>query len=542
MRIFIVIRLIVLLLMATACSSRHNATAQSSPERYSSALKQEIADTVRLRLPKNYTKDLLHYKDSSDVVYSVQPLWVRNHWVFEVEGTFVMDSIPACYLSLYTYPGLQRHDSLIRNVEVFVTADSTEPARRTPSGWLIERKAFSRVFFRYTVVQDSLSACTEDVGSSFAALLFEKYFILHRNALFLIPVDVGIQWLQNKGSMTILWKSMPKTWQWSNTFGQNDSVQIIRGRSYQFVSDALFVGGEDVIVKDTTLASGKLLLAGFKNVWKFPTEQMLHTTTRIIAAEREWMQSATITTYQAVLSGSPGLEKEFGIGHAYPSTFIAFLSEQADSATDAVVKHTIAHEVFHTWNFGLKVKYNPVTASNLYFLEGFTEYCSRKLLLKSGLITQKEYIELFNRSLRRYQTSPYKTVTANSIVLPLAARSYTAPARLIAYWKGDILAHNWNQEIERYTKGKYSFEDVYRQALQSEGLITDSSLVALMKPYIGRDVMPDIMGVIRDGQYIEPHPEALGHGVGLKSVAFVESRFIIPISWSKVLQYYIKEP
>jgi predicted metalloprotease with PDZ domain len=331
---------------------------------------------------------------------------------------------------------------------------------------------------------------------------------------------------------------MPKNWQWINNFGINDSVQIIRDRSYQFIAEGLFFAGDTsaMTTRDTMISSGRVISGALQNSWSFPSQDILHLINKIVGIERDFMQSHTTASYVA-MTGGIAVGKEYVLAHGYTSSFLAWLSDRADSANAPVLKHTIAHEILHTWNIGSKVKYNPETGFQLYFVEGLTDYFARKTLRKANLLTEQEYIEHYNKAIEEYYSSDYRSIRAASFG---QTSSSSIPQR-IAYRKGDILAHNWNREIEIYTQGKNSLDDVFRTVIKGKEQITDSSFAVTMKPYIGRDIMLDIERIMRDGGEIVPTPDALGANTALRKKAIIKHQFFVPTEWEKIPQYFLRE-
>ena len=74
------------------------------------------------------------------------------------------------------------------------------------------------------------------------------------------------------------------------------------------------------------------------------------------------------------------------------------------------MKHTdyyilFAHEHLHNW-IGGKISNNQPDSSDYWWSEGFTDYYSRVLALRSGGIALEEFIEECNQIFRNYYLSP----------------------------------------------------------------------------------------------------------------------------------------
>ncbi len=527
-----------LTIVFSSCSEGNSQTISTVPKR-SKELKQELADSIKKCFIKNtISEQLLAYADSADVVYTIEPMTINKQLVIVIEATFKQDIYDSTCLALYTLGYLQQHDSLIYNVEALTQTNTAQPLTRNKYGWWLVQKPRTRAFIRYAVIQDSVGVSYNNLVNPFAAIILPSYFLVHRNNLFLVPATSGNQWLQNKGSMAVIWKNMPKHWRWLNNFGMNDSVQIIKNRSYQFLVEGLFFAGDTsaVVTCDTVITGGRVFSGALQRSWQFPSSDLLHLINKVVGIERDFMQAHTTASYSAMTAGI-AVEKREVIAHGFTSSFLAWFSDKETNVNEPALKHTIAHEILHTWNIGSKVKYNAETGFQLYFMEGITDYFARKILFKANLLTQQEYLQHYNRAIGSYYTSEHRQIHAMSLGMTNAANK----AQHVAYWKGDILAHNWNREIEVYTHGKYSLDDVFRSVLKSNAVVTDSSFAAIMKPYMGRDIMPDILRIMRDGGEVVPMPDALGEKIGLRNSATIKRELFIPTEWGKIPQYYLRE-
>lgn len=140
----------------------------------------------------------------------------------------------------------------------------------------------------------------------------------------------------------------------------------------------------------------------------------------------------------------------------------------------------VSHEFFHTWN-GKRLRPAPlgpfdyereVYTRSLWIAEGFTSYYDDLLLVRAGLVTEEEYLDLLSKNVERLQQTPGR------LVHPLEMASYDAwiqfyrrgenfsNASVSYYTKGAMVAFVIDAEIRRRTQDTKSLDDVMRAAYE----------------------------------------------------------------------------
>ncbi len=110
----------------------------------------------------------------------------------------------------------------------------------------------------------------------------------------------------------------------------------------------------------------------------------------------------------------------------------------------------ISHEYFHSWNVKqlrpahlLPYRYDQENYTELlWFFEGFTSYYDDLLLLRAGLITQAQYLELLSKTLNQVLGTPGRHIHS------VAQASFEAWTK---YYRQD--ANTLNATVSYYTKG-----------------------------------------------------------------------------------------
>ncbi|EER21850.1 MULTISPECIES: M61 family metallopeptidase [spotted fever group] len=109
----------------------------------------------------------------------------------------------------------------------------------------------------------------------------------------------------------------------------------------------------------------------------------------------------------------------------------------------------LAHEHMHNWT-GKKIR-NNLEGLNYWWSEGFTDYYSRVLALRSSVITLEEFIEEFNQFFEDYYLSPVIN-EYNSKIKDDNWKDYAVEK--LPYYRGFVLALYLDSLIKENNKSK----------------------------------------------------------------------------------------
>jgi predicted metalloprotease with PDZ domain len=180
-------------------------------------------------------------------------------------------------------------------------------------------------------------------------------------------------------------------------------------------------------------------------------------------------------------------------------------------------KYLLAHELFHNWNARRLGRIPEPQEAMYWFSEGFTDYYSFRLLWRGGLMTLEDYVAKYNEAVRRYYTSPLRNAPNERL-----AREFFSNAELaqLAYWRGRLLAANWDALIRTNSGGKHSLDDVmlefYRAGTSAE--LTAETIAAAVQRYAKADVLPEVKRIIDSGELLVPHGKLFGDCATLTTV------------------------
>jgi predicted metalloprotease with PDZ domain len=171
----------------------------------------------------------------------------------------------------------------------------------------------------------------------------------------------------------------------------------------------------------------------------------------------------------------------------------------------------VSHEYFHTWNvkrikpaaFAPYDLAGPALTRLLWVFEGFTSYYDDLFLLRSGTITQADYLRLLAKTITSVARTPGRakqSVTESSF--DAWTRYYkqdeNSPNAIVSYYtKGALLALALDLTLRRKSGGRHSLDDVMRLLWRRYGRdfyrgapqgIPEDALPALVREATGVDV------------------------------------------------------
>ena len=182
--------------------------------------------------------------------------------------------------------------------------------------------------------------------------------------------------------------------------------------------------------------------------------------------------------------GFGGLEHRSSTALMYPRGDLPRFSDKGNvSEGYRTFLSLCSHELFHTWHVK-RIRPEALKQSRLseetytpqlWIYEGFTSYYDDFSLLRAGLISRDDYLEVMGQNLTRLlrNTGRHKqTVTESSF--DAWTRFYKQDANsinhIVSYYnKGAIVALCLDLLLKQQSEGKYSLDDVMRTLWQKHG-------------------------------------------------------------------------
>lgn len=298
---------------------------------------------------------------------------------------------------------------------------------------------------RYRIVTAYDHEPTSADGQPFAPIVRPRWFYGFGEALFAEPSD------SSELPATFTWTGAP-----SDFVFVSDLEQLAeRNGTVQDVRSSISLGGPDTQVYREKVGDAEIRV-GIHGRFAFEHAAFVAMARSIIAAEREfWNEHGEpFTIVMAPLVGMKGHRSLGGTGRDDGFTIL-----MSDDAPIEPVRYLIAHEYFHTWNSERLGGQQGESAEMLgkWFSEGFTEFYTWRLLLRSGNYELEDFVADWNAALLEYARSPAKNEPNTRI-----AEAYWTDAAVgkLPYRRGPMLAAIWEQRLRAATGGRVDLDDV----------------------------------------------------------------------------------
>jgi predicted metalloprotease with PDZ domain len=445
------------------------------------------------------------------LAYSLEPIFASDDVHFRVELSFEGDISGTSRIELpVSWASAQNLDKGIRNLVVVSKGarleDTAEPHFKT-----ISHAPRQKITLRYDLVQVQPGNPGAGRGGGYMPVIQRDYFHWIGHGAWVKPA-----WGESaRVRVTLEWKNLPKGWTTSNSFGANRRKQKFVDFLGSF-EHAVYTGGDFRVVE--RLVAGKPVFVAIRGSWKFPDAEFVELVEKIVSIERDFWRDHDFPYYLITLLPLEGPPTAMSIGGTgLTSSFATFVTPNAELKD---LRFLLAHELFHTWNAQRLGRLPDPEQLSYWISEGFTDYYTYVLLVRSGLFTPDEYAQHLNEMLRGYYLSPARNASNERVL----AEFWTDPeVGLLPYRRGALLAMKWDAMIRAASSGRNSLDDVMRD-LYAEArkdpnrLLTTEALDQHVRRYASVGLMDDVKRYVLAGETIPPDPEGLGSGYQVKEV------------------------
>lgn len=379
-----------------------------------------------------------------------------------------------------------------------LTVEGATVSEDGPAVRVLTSKPGARLTVRYRVVSawDHDPAVGEGAGNPYRPIVRPRWFSAIGYTLFAAPEAASprpadFRW----GPLSAGWKTA------------SDLDHVIKGRktTTEDIGQSTSVGARDLKVVTRTTAGAEVKVAVI-GTWTMDTDAFADTLSKVVEAEHAYWHdrgepyTVTVTPLTpragSISLGGTGLDDGFAI---YGGT---------DSPLERM-RYLLAHEHMHTWN-PLKLGVPPPEdreAEDYWFSEGFTDFLTYRVLLRSGVWSLEDYASNLNEMLAAYAGSSARTAPNNRIVTDFW-KDYAV--QKLAYQRGQLLAMVWDGRLRRASGGRRDLDDVLltqaRLAADNarHGVSVDPT-VLFLKAWAqegGPDLAPDIDRYVQRGEAV----------------------------------------
>ncbi|HPF23110.1 MAG TPA: hypothetical protein PK417_06515 [Hyphomonas sp.] len=243
---------------------------------------------------------------------------------------------------------------------------------------------------------------------------------------------------------------------------------------------------------------GLNIRTAIRGSWALPDDKIARLTRDVLKSGGDMFGDHPFDQYLVATNAMPALpEGSAVIGTGLTESFFILATPNADAEN---LRHTIIHELLHEWiTRRMGTTDEASDTLRMWFTEGFTEYFTQIVLLKSGEISLEAFVDNLNGLLRNYETSPVR----NLPVSELEAQIWDSyEAERLPYQRGALLAFHWDM-TQRLSGGRPLSAVISSLIGQQDGQLTDEEILDAVSGILGAPARFDIDRFIRAAETID---------------------------------------
>lgn len=328
------------------------------------------------------------------------------------------------------------------------------------------------------------------------------------------------QWMLRIGNLeevrshTIALKNIPKGWRpYTSLAPKADRIQV--KASYETLISAMIGAGD--LLRHSFKVKNKPVEVVLAKGYAIDSRRIFGQIEKVVKLQREWFNDYSQPFY--TISIAQRLDNIAGT--SIGNSFVCFIKPDVEEQQLMLL---LSHEMFHHWLPGHMHVLDPGEQNRWnweWFDEGFAEYFARVVLLESGAITKERFIELLNRDLYNIADNPARNKSYDQVVADIESGAFSVGHKKLSYYRGALIASNWDVRIKEFTKGKQSLASVIRDlaqiAARTDGNLTQDQFAQTFQK-VGVDIKKERETFIVRGETIPPLLTAFD-GYVLKEIA-----------------------
>lgn len=367
-------------------------------------------------------------------------------------------------------------------------------SRPQPAALVLTSAPGAPIVVRYRLTQDFQGAPAVGAESPFRPVTQPTWFTAVGWTIF------GEVEGRHGQPITFHWGPKPQGW----TVASDLDDANTKGRKTEEMFDSVLVGGSDITLIERPSPGGGLLRIAIHGKWDFDPKRVADLVEKIeVASASFWHEKGENFFVAMTPLDSHGATVQYGVGLGDAFSLWATRNQDEES-----LRHILAHEHQHTWlptRVG-GVRVGPDEPLDYWLSEGFTDFYTLRLLLRSGVYSLDDFVADYNRILHAYSDSPVRDAPNRLI----AARFWDDRAVAdLPYQRGLVLAALWDQRMDRLSHGARNLDTVImkmkddadaRRPSAARG--APANLLAAYKALGGGDLSADMARYVESGQRV----------------------------------------
>ncbi|HYE42510.1 MAG TPA: hypothetical protein VEA15_03875 [Caulobacteraceae bacterium] len=374
-------------------------------------------------------------------------------------------------------------------------AEATTP---NPASRVLTHAPGARITVRYRVT----TAFDEDpkVGNEnpYRPIIRPRWFSVLGNAVFASPEG------DESRLADFRWADVPAGWTVASDL---DHASKGRRTTLGDIVESVMVGAPDLTVVTRRAAGAEFRIAIIGRDWTFKPEELGELMGRVIDAERGYWKSPGESYFVALAPMIAPSKDWVSVGGTGRDD--GFSLYAGTNSPIASMSYLLAHEHMHTFNPRMlgRMPKGDDEALGYWFSEGFTDFLTHRVLLRSGVWSLEDFVEHLNEELKAYAESPARLAT-NEEIRTGFWKSYDLSK--LPYRRGMLIAHVWDHRLRTLSGGRRDLDDVFQTQLKAAGrqdaagewVLATDNFFAAWKQAGGADLSGDVARHVTRGEAV----------------------------------------
>lgn len=351
------------------------------------------------------------------------------------------------------------------------------------------------------------------------AILQPSHFHFFGHALFVVPPDLD----HRPAIVNLAFHELPADWTLASSYGlpqpgAQPPRYRLEGIALADLKHAVYLGGDFRI--HTVAIRGQPLHFALRGRWPFTDTEFTSAAAKVVEAHRDFWNDHAFPAFLISLLPNDVKGGTSNGGTAVRNAFAMHVSADFTIPGEGF-DFLVGHEHLHTWVPGRigSLGGSQEEARHYWFSEGFTNFLTHRLLVRSGLWSIERYVTALNDVIASLLTSKAAALSNAEV-----AKAFWSDeeAQKIPYLRGELLALHWNARLASRT-GAPTLDGVLR-SLQSKDVgnaLAADRLAAALAPHIPA-WKQDLERAVIQGSPPDFPDALLGPCYGMRAVALPE--------------------
>jgi predicted metalloprotease with PDZ domain len=366
-------------------------------------------------------------------------------------------------------------------------SDGAEPHLR-----ILRHAPSARITMTYRIADDEKGPAWKGNGNDYRVRLQPNLVFALGDAVVAQPASVNVD-----APATVSILGLPKGMAMASDLQHQDNGRTLKFRD---LIESVIIAG-DIRVID---AGGGMRLAIHGKIEARDDQGWKDAFVKIANAQRQYWKSGEEPFLVTILATPPQEEGHTSIGGT--GRYDAFAFFTTTNAGTGKLDQILAHEMMHTWvprRIG-KMPDGPDEPLAYWISEGFTDWASMRVMMRSQFWSPKTFAETLNEFLLDHDLSPVRTEPNARI-----AKDFWNDRNVgnLPYRRGMILAHYWDGTVRKTTRNKRDFDDVLWRmqdiAKSNPETPVRETFVRAIKDVAGLDAAPALARHVDQGSIAE---------------------------------------